>query len=100
MIRGDLGRLIQGVAEVAIAALGDHRHGLITGLAATLGVQVVARQADELLAPGVELVAERLSKRFGVRLGLDTTALRKSHELLVRSIFEETKKAPLATVGR
>jgi hypothetical protein len=48
---------------------------------------------NELLASGVALVMERLSKRFGVRLGLDTAALSKGHGSLVRDLFEEKKKA-------
>ncbi len=54
----------------------------------------------ELLAADVELVMDQLSKRFGVRLGLNTTALSKGHELIVRGIFDEKKQAPLATIGR
>jgi hypothetical protein len=44
---------------------------------------------DELLAPDLELVMERMSERFNGRLGLDPGAVAKRHETLVRSIFEE-----------
>lgn len=53
---------------------------------------------DELLAPDIELVMERMSERFNGRLGLDPAALTKGHESLVRSIFEEKK--PLAPAER
>jgi hypothetical protein len=49
---------------------------------------------DELLAPDIVLVMERMSERFNGRLGLDPAALSKGHESLVRSIFEEKGKRP------
>jgi hypothetical protein len=51
---------------------------------------------DELLAPDIELVMEQMSERFNGRLGLDPAALTKGHESIVRTIFEEKKKTPLA----
>ena len=49
------------------------------------------------MAPDIELVIERMSERFNGRLGLDPAALSKGHESLVRSIFEEKNKTPLAS---
>ena len=43
---------------------------------------------------------ERMSERFSGRLGLDPAALSRSHETLVRNLFEEKKKAPLVPVER
>lgn len=43
---------------------------------------------DELLAPDIEFVMERMSERFDRRLGLDPAALAKGHKSLMRSIFE------------
>lgn len=50
---------------------------------------------DELLAPEIKLVMERLNERFSGRLGLDAAALCRGHESLVRRIFEERKEARL-----
>ncbi|MFZ2156727.1 MAG: hypothetical protein WAV72_11475 [Bradyrhizobium sp.] len=74
------------------AALARHILALAERLYRLTGLKMV-----ELLGSDIEFLMDRMSERFNGRLGLDHAALSKGHDSLVRSIFEEKKKAPEAT---
>jgi hypothetical protein len=77
------------------AALSRYIHALAERLYHLTGLE-----KDELLAPDIELVMQSMGERFNGRLGLDPARLSKGHESLVNNIFQEKKKAPVATVER
>ncbi|MGP9812932.1 hypothetical protein ACTZWT_15605 [Rhodopseudomonas sp. NSM] len=50
------------------------------------------KRSEELQSPEIVVVMEKMSERFGAPLGVNPGVLAKSHDALIRSIFEPREK--------